>query len=138
MGATHLEVFKVLGRQGSTADRDIEEVQGILDELVGDGPVCIGEVEPYDMQVTSLSFCSLDPLPHDCRVFHTPWEAWHACLLAAGVDVPIAGEVAGQPLCQDGEEDLPLNIQERGAPELADGGGIWLLWDEDCDRSLPL
>ncbi len=138
MGATHLDVLKVLGYQGTNADRDVEEVQGILDELVGDGPVCIGKIQPHHMQVTSLSFCSLDLLPYDCRVFHAPWEAWHACLLAASVDVPIAYEVGGQPLSQDGEENLAFNIQECDAPELANGGGVHFLRDEHCNSSPPL
>lgn len=90
------------------------------------------------MQVTFLSLCSIDLLPYDCLVFDTPWEARHFSLLAAGINVAVVHEVAGQPLGQDEEEYLPFDMQECSAPELADVGGVRLLWNEDSDCSLPL
>lgn len=87
MAAAHLEVLEVLGHQGVDADRDVEEeVQGVIDELVGDGPICVGKVQPHHMQVGPLFLLSgsapilLLSVPHTLGIQASlPSGSWCQC-----------------------------------------------------------
>lgn len=89
------------------------------------------------MQVALLSLHKLDLLQNHERVLGASGEAWNFGFLAACVNECVPHEKAGQSPCQDGEEDLPLYIQQGDAPELGDVMGDVLFGIEHTNGLLP-